>query len=289
MIIEQELLQCVVFIGVFHPDDGTYTICGSGFAYGHDLGNGTADPCYVVTAKHVIDQIRGRGADRVWFRVNTKDGQARWIPTEYPLWRFPIDKTVDAAACPAAFEKSDEISVFPDSWSLPKARPDGGSLLLGDDMFLAGFFSRHYGNDRNVPIVRVGSLACTTIEEIQTKAFGKTKGYLIECRSIGGLSGSPVFLNPGGKFVGNSIVFGGRPLLIGLIHGHFDDELSRDVSDDSVNGGRQVNVGIAVVTPIAAVHEFLNLTPFRRDLTIQTVGCPARLTFKGSPLGDCAR
>jgi hypothetical protein len=52
--------------------------------------------------------------------------------------------------------------------------------------------AHHTGDLKNVPIVRVGNLASYPSEQIQTRAFGRMEAYLIEARSIGGLSGSPV-------------------------------------------------------------------------------------------------
>ena len=286
MVIDNQLLKFVVFMGVHDPETGQSAICGSGFVYGHDCGNGNAEPCYVVTAKHVIENIRKKGANHIWYRVNTKDGESRWISTPWSSWQFSTDQTVDAAVTIARFSDDMDLSVCPDSWSLPKAKPQGESLLLGDEVFVTGYFSKHCGNDRNVPIVRIGNLACTTVEEIRTKAFGTTKGYLIECRSIGGLSGSPVFLHQGGKFIGNSITTGGHPLLIGLIHGHFDDELGADVADDAVSDGKKVNTGIAVVTPISKVHEFVHLAPIQPTISIQSVGSEPRLQFTGEPIAS---
>ena len=87
--------------------------------------------------------------------------------------------------------------------------------------------------------------------------FGEMDAYLIEARSIGGLSGSPVFVNLGSmrsKSGGLTIGAGGpRFLLFGLVHGHYDvdaseiDELDHDVI---VPGQRDhVNTGIAIVVP----------------------------------------
>jgi hypothetical protein len=53
-----------------------------------------------------------------------------------------------------------------------------------------------HGRHQNVPIVRVGNFASYPAEQIQT-GFGRMDAFLIEARSIGGLSGSPVFVHIG--------------------------------------------------------------------------------------------
>ena len=48
----------------------------------------------------------------------------------------------------------------------------------------------------NLPIVRLGAIAAMPGEYIKTD-WGCLRAYLIEARSIGGLSGSPVFIRVG--------------------------------------------------------------------------------------------
>ncbi len=290
MIIDDDILKCVVFIGVYQ-DAANFRICGSGFIYGHDINKEHVAPCYVVTAKHVIEAIKRNGAEKVWVRINTQDGKSRWMPTELSSWLLPKDSTVDAAATPFQFTADMEHLAFLDSMSYPLAGDATPQLLLGDEVFVTGLFSKHHGNDRNVPIARVGNLACTSIQEIATREFGLVKGFLIKCKSIGGLSGSPVFLHRGGKFVRNTIQVGSAaPLLLGLIHGHFDDELDADAAEDTVktsSRSKRVNTGIAVVTPIAKVHEFLPLKVIFSHQLAQTTGASSdkpKLTITGIPL-----
>lgn len=72
--------------------------------------------------------------------------------------------------------------------------------------------------------------------------------YLVEMQSIGGLSGSPVFVHfPPLRKVKDGIEFPEmHTLLIGWVHGHFDVEL-RDQAVDEVYPEGGVNAGIGVV------------------------------------------
>lgn len=71
----------------------------------------------------------------------------------------------------------------------------------GDELFLPGLFSPHKEESRNIPIIRTGTIAAMNEEPVPVELPGKIKvlmdAYLAECRSIGGLSGSPVFVTPG--------------------------------------------------------------------------------------------
>ena len=73
--------------------------------------------------------------------------------------------------------------------------------------------------------------------------MGLMSAFLVEVRSLGGLSGSPVFA------VGNDNRIG----LIGLVHGHFDQRSSDPdgVSEDANAAFQeeQINAGIAIVVP----------------------------------------
>jgi len=66
-------------------------------------------------------------------------------------------------------------------------------LGVGDEVFATGLFTEVTETTRNIPIVRTGTVAMIPGEKIP---FGKNliEAYLVELRSIGGLSGSPVFV-----------------------------------------------------------------------------------------------
>jgi hypothetical protein len=79
------------------------------------------------------------------------------------------------------------------------------------------------------------------------------RAYLIEARSIGGLSGSPVFayLGLGRPDKSGNVVIGQTFLfLIGIIRGHWDHEEPKyGTSIDFIKELEQVNMGMAVATP----------------------------------------
>jgi hypothetical protein len=93
-----------------------------------------------------------------------------------------------------------------------------------EEVFVTGLFANHTGDIKNVPIARVGNLASYPAEQIQT-SFGRMEAFLIEARSIGGLSGSLVFVHIGNvRVVEGQLKTATKPVyyLGGLIHGHYD-------------------------------------------------------------------
>ena len=97
---------------------------------------------------------------------------------------------------------------------------------------------------------------------------------LVEVRSIGGLSGSPVFVRETIQIKGvltqdgKPAVMGGlgRTLFLGLMYGHWDireSELnSAQISHDAKRG---VNLGIGIVVPANKILETIN-RPELRDM-----------------------
>ena len=146
---------------------------------------------------------------------------------------------------------------------------------LGDEVFISGLFSHHYGESRNIPIVRIGNLAALREEPVFTPSFGAMDAYLIEARSIGGLSGSPVFVNLGNMRTldGMQVISGGGPkfFLLGLIHGHFDAvALVGDAAEqDSTLAAKAVNAGIAIVVPYPSIQS--TIQGYKRASHFQTL------------------
>jgi len=214
------------------------------------MGESCPSFAYLVTAKHVIDGIRKKGSPKVLLRANFKDGQARWIETATEHWQFhPTDPSVDVAVFNATGNPSAHLDhgVWPIDTSATRETVLREEIGLGEETVIVGLFAPHHGDARNIPIVRIGTIAAMPEETIVTN-LGGIEGYLIECRSIGGLSGSPVFVN-----LGTTEGFGhvpgkkrpvGRLYLLGLMHGHYDADA--------------VNMGVGIVVPADKINEVLN-------------------------------
>jgi hypothetical protein len=142
---------------------------------------------------------------------------------------------------------------------------------VGDAVFMPGLFTYHKGEHRNLPIIRHGHIAGMRDERVPAKINGKpveVDAYLVEIRSIKGLSGSPVFINLGFGRIGATTYGGGMwrdGCLLGSLRGHFHDQIKDGTSDEDsvaiiedaaeVTGTERMNIGIAMVTPWDRIWE----------------------------------
>lgn len=267
MLVSDDVRKCVAFLGL-RMANGTFRFAGSVFFLGRDRqGETKADPVYAVTAKHVIDDIRGTGVEDAWLRLNLKDGEANWFQTSLKDWFVhPTDTSIDVAILKTGLANTFDHLVFPYSLCITDERMRENEVGLGDEVFITGLFRHHHGSRRNIPIVRVGNLASMGEEKISTKSFGDIDALLIEARSIGGLSGSPVFLNLGiTRIINKAVKFTtGQPIyyLLGLVHGHYDvesseiDGVAHEDKGDNLSPDR-VNTGIAMVVPFQKIDDVI--------------------------------
>ena len=195
----------------------------------------------------------------MFLRVNLKNGTYDHLETDVKDWIYHQDINTDIVILPLGLYPPNGIDhiLFPESMFVDENYINSNEVEPGDEVFIVGLFRHHHGSRKNLPIIRIGNIAAMAEEKIQTKEH-LMDGYLIEARSIGGLSGSPVFTNlglqrafsPSAKPTGNPVS------LLGLIYGHFDsfafriDEVVED-DDERIS----INTGIAIVTPITKLTE----------------------------------
>ncbi len=223
---------------------------------------------YLITAKHVIEAIKQKSTDgKVYLRVNQKDKPSTFITSDIAQWKYhPTASNVDVATIAWA----PDLNLF-DCLFIPSSMAATPEVIAkeeigcGDEVFMTGLFCSHYGHERNQPIIRIGNIACMPEEPVQSKELGLIDAYLIEARSIGGLSGSPVFVHLAGARKGE-LKLGVEPIYwLGLMHGHFDLarlELDEVMSDNLID--LKVNMGIAIVVPVSKILEVLNQDEFVR-------------------------
>jgi hypothetical protein len=252
MFVPDKIRKCVVFIGHELATgntqlDGTaFIVCRRAFEDKDVMF------AYLVTAKHLIDKIRDANCSSVSIRFNFKDGKARWRAVPISEWIFhPDGEEVDVAVFDLnnfGEQPSLDQICFPLTSIASAEVIQAEKIGLGDEVVIAGLFAPHHGENRNIPIIRIGTLAAVPEEKIVTE-FGLIDAYLIEARSIGGISGSPVFVNTGYSrqteegFVTRS----GSPVyLLGLMHGHWKEPTEG------------VNMGIGIVVPSSKILEVLD-------------------------------
>ncbi|MCJ2056321.1 hypothetical protein MKL09_07135 [Methylobacterium sp. J-048] len=247
---------------------------------------------YFVTARHVIENATSKlGAQSIVIRVNElRDGVKE---VELPVSEFfqslregSADVTIARYSTPSALSGIAPVAL----WKEPIFADM--NIGIGSKTLTVGLFHRIINKNRNVPIVRTGSIAAMPFEPIDT-GYGDATMYIIEARSIGGLSGAPVFVEiPGWEkpktFTGvTENYFGGVPgrtpglafetkiemtstyKLIGLTHGHWDARLSAQPSgryEVSREDLERINEGLSLVTPVARVRELLEEDHMREEL-----------------------
>lgn len=270
-----DLLKCVAFLG-YKDQVGEFHFAGSAFWVSRAGPEDIKDeyrPAYLVTAAHVIDKIQTDGAGRrVWVRMNTKGSGQESVDTPLEGWRTHPDKNVDIAVLKIGIGGYDhaawplERCVIGDK--LDTVETGDRKVELGDEICFAGLFHPHAGQQRNLPIVRVGTVAALREEPVTSRDGRPMDVYLVESRSIGGLSGSPVFVDIRTAKTTRPPTYGsmagaydpsspGRFKLFGLVHGHFGDDILPDATADDGKEKVHINMGIAMVVPAEKIQEAL--------------------------------
>ena len=252
MIVPDNVRKCVAFLGI-RKADGKFQLAGSVFWIGQEKpGEGKADPVYAVTARHVTDKIRSMGVQHAWLRLNHRGGSLVWLKSDLDQWyAHPSNPSLDVAILKMGLADDWDHLVLGYSLCITDEVMKENEVGLGDEVFITGLFRHHHGSRRNIPIVRVGNIACMGEEQVVTR-LGPMDAMLVEARSIGGLSGSPVFLNLGvSRMIDRQLKQAkqGKPIfyLVGLIHGHYD-----------MQSVERVNTGIAIVVPFHSIRTVID-------------------------------
>lgn len=266
MQVPDEVRKCVLFLSYKTATQMEYA--GTAFLVGVPLNNDYVT-VYIVTAKHVIDCIKEKSIDqKVYLRVNIKEGGLNYVESEIEQWVFhPSDESVDVAILNwTPPEEIIDYRVIDVNNAATQEIIDKEKIGVGEEVFLTGLFASHSGTQKNVPIMRAGNIAAMPEEKISVKKFGNIDAYLIEVRSIGGLSGSPVFVYLGSwRSQNGSMTLGGHSSFywLGLMHGHYDkDMLDMDSLSEDMLRNLRINMGIAIVVPVWKILEVINQEKF---------------------------
>lgn len=192
MRIHQEILDCAIY---FYEDEASAQAGkkagASGFLFGrriHGLREGE-DACvlWAVTNRHVIE-------DGGWtIRLNCKDGSISTINTSPDEWLLAENDDI-AIRSVALSARRHQFTYITEEYLLWDGDHKDYDLGPGDHCFIVGRFIHHDGTLRNTPSVRFGQIAQSPNELIEIGGH-KQESYLVEIRSIGGYSGSPVFVH----------------------------------------------------------------------------------------------
>lgn len=274
VIVTTDLRECAGFV-YYRDRHGSAQVVGTAFL--------AQDPAellpgrnwaYFVTARHVVEDARRKASDdQLLIRLNDRGGGVLWYEVPFTDWGFhpsdspqvgadwwdrSTDIRYDVAVCSAPNDLLAKLSIA--GWNISDGSVVTDQLISdegiqpGDDVVITGLYLGHPGDDRNVPIIRSGIIAAMPHRPIAT-GLGPMDGFLIESRSTGGLSGSPVFWLSGTQRIDpatNSLRILPQYMvrLLGIIHGHFNVEAT------SYAGGREnMNEGISIVAPVRQILE----------------------------------
>jgi hypothetical protein len=271
MRIPHEVLKCVVFVFAKTPN-GDDVEMGTAFFIGYPLHDEPPQTelgaVYAVTAGHVIDSVKRLGNGKCYFRMNNREHGAQLREVPLDRWVQPDDIRIDVAALRVDFDVFNQY----DHDFIPKDMFISGEFLRnvapGRQLFFPGLFMPHKGERSNIPVMRTGSIAAMPIERVATATHGNIRAYLAEARSIGGLSGSPVFVY--------LEEYMGPISLLGLIQGHFDEKYAIVCGADEKTGDdiaverqtakeARINMGIALVIPLDDLETVLNSPQFVQE------------------------
>lgn len=275
MRIPDSLLKCVTFIG--REEDGAIKYRGTGFfvIIEHEEDGRPWNFAYLVTAKHVAEAVKG---SIFYVRANMRGtNSAGDIPMnlnpERPTRRYthPSDRTADVAVTPVLIPEEVDALCLPGNMILTETKREELNIGIGDEIFIIGLFSFLKGRTRNIPVSRTGNIAMFPDEGIpvQDHRGQRTEidGIVIEARSIGGLSGSPVLARHSFNIEGFRhketstplivTAYGSQFHLLGLVLSHWDADPTafNQPEPKMIRGG--VNFGLAVVVPASKLMETL--------------------------------
>jgi hypothetical protein len=186
MRVPDRFLTCVGFISHDNPSPqylGTTFFVGVAGKYGHAY-------LHAVTARHVAENVEG---GPFLIGVNFKDGKAGWFSGGSEWWYHPTEPNVDAAVTIFTPTERFDTEYIPEAAFATDEAIQNYHIGVGDEISVIGLFTKFSGMTKHFPIVRTGNIAMMPSDKIPDEE-GEAELYLAEGRSIGGLSGSPVFV-----------------------------------------------------------------------------------------------
>ena len=209
--VPDEILKTAVFLGLDTQLGREYGGTGYIVSRAYSPGSWTTESAgtinasrypimFLVTAAHVAAKLEGFD---FYIRSNYRDGSLAEIKQECSTrwWYHPTERdSVDAALMVLPFSEVHSLDIVP----IPALMFAGDGVVksqnlgIGDEIFVAGLFKNAKGTTKNIPIIRVGNVAMMPGEKILYPSKDEPDrmiyANLLEAHSIGGLSGSPVFI-----------------------------------------------------------------------------------------------
>jgi hypothetical protein len=258
--IRDEVLDCVIYLYSSEDDaeKGVRT-GGSGFlaAVPSEIIPKRQHP-YVVSNRHVVE------GGNTCVRLNTIDDRLDVIPLTEQDWFLSDQDDLAIARMPALDHRRFQRKWVNIDQMLSIDTVEKYDFGLGEECFVVGRFINHEGRQRNLPSLRFGYLAQMPWEFIRLPHGGgyiDQESFLVDIKSVGGYSGSPVFWHPLDKSVESRPgVVRDKFFLLGVDWGnlcHWSDVC--DASGRPFQHGLKVdiNTGMMAVVPAWKLISFL--------------------------------
>ncbi len=269
--IPDRYLDCVVYLYPSAKDaEEGVRLGGSGFLVAAEVdGRQPGDMYfYVVTNKHVVE----RGSTTI--RMKSKTGGNVVFETDERTWIYhPAGD--DIAVTNVCFDpRYFTFSYIQTSNFITKEIVKEMSIGPGDEVFVVGRFINHEGKQQNLPTVRFGCVGQMPNEPVHQDDGFLQESFLVEAKSIGGYSGSPVFVfipaasereGVKGWVEEMKVLRSHGPWLLGVDWGHINDWTPVcDSAGHPVNKGDpfalqvRINTGLMGVVPAWKLYELLH-------------------------------
>lgn len=283
MRVPDHVLNSIAFLG-FNEVPGisnTAKFAGSGSIVGVELDDILF--FYLVTADHVAKELNNY--EESFVRINdiegdgyvSRLGRKGFESSSFDPWhRHPTDPSADVAIqtfIPPAAGQNDSskrsVAYIPETIFVKEEQFTKKGLGIGDEVFVSGLFHFSRGEQSNSPILRVGNIAMVPKEKVLGgRDYGLMDAVLVDVQSIGGLSGSPVFVRPTvnvakgsrGKVRRATVAKASSAdyYLLGIIHGHWEENSANQNQMQRANGQpNALSNGISIATPARKILETL--------------------------------
>jgi hypothetical protein len=259
----------VTFIALRCKDgDQSFDVKGTGFfvSYPEKRLGENASFAYLITNRHVAlcwnESGKPMQVESISIRLNRKQAEGDSFSEEKILnrdgnaaWILPQDDSVDLAVLPLLPDQAQydfkmiPLTMLADS-DLLKHR------MEGEPVFFAGFFYQFPGVKRMEPIVRQGIIAMMPDEDVPFVAL-KERVYLADMHAFGGNSGSPAFINLGGRH--GSVEIGNDDYrMLGVVNGEVTEDENFNLElTATVKGKAGANSGVSSIVPADMVRALL--------------------------------
>jgi hypothetical protein len=205
---------------------------------------------YVVANRRVIES----GATTV--RLNTKVGATDIIELTANDWFFhPDGDDLAVASIHLHADYHEYMLVSDNPMFLTREWMGDARLGLGDDVFTVGRLIDQEGRQHDSPTVRFGQISTMPGEPLRTLNGRLQECFLVDLQSIGGLTGSPVFVTVHHLRLNNPVEFNHAwiPHLLGVHCGHMAAPAAPAASS-----------GLMMVLPAWRLADILNRSEFSK-------------------------